>query len=103
MDTGVRFHAEEVFFPEKILVLIEKTIFFVFEMELHENFYFFEPVQSLIFFQVFYKYNFLLSIFFAETMLGCEKAVFFTKNFGISCCCIQQDSLTLIELYCVIL
>ena len=71
-------------------------------MELHKNCFFFESVESLIFSSTL-QVKFFAEYFFAETMLGCEKLFFFTKNVGISCCCIQQGSLTLIEFYCVVL
>ena len=50
---------------------------------------FFESVQSLIF-QIFYKYNFLLSIFLLELCWDAKSSFFL--NVGISCCCIQQGS-----------
>ena len=58
-------------------------------MELHENCFFLVGLK-LDFFQVFYKYNFLLSIFLLELCWDAKKQFFF--NVGISCCCIQQGS-----------
>ena len=52
---------------------------------------FFKSVKSLIFFQVFCKYNFFLSIFLLKLCWDAKKQ-FLKKNVGISYCCIQQDS-----------
>ena len=43
---------------------------------------FFQSVHSLISFQIFLKkYYFLLSYFFAGTMLGCKKAFFLNQKY----------------------
>ena len=103
LETGVRFPVEEVFISWIIFSSYRKNNFFLFLTWNYMKFaFFFSRFKALNLVSDSLKPwlsapSFLLGLYWDE------KKLLFSKNDRISYCCIQQDSWTLIEFYCVIL